>query len=190
MNKYSDKTFLLQQWANDISPAVEFLSSLVLSKKDFQQWSGSGKPEHHHYGDGGLQFHTWEVVKLALDNARFSESIGQAVNQEVLFLACVYHDVGKIWDYRRTDWGWERAPHARLIHHISRSCMIWAETIAQFPQYHRFKDAVAHCIISHHGLREWGSPVAPSSREAWILHLSDALSARMNDCERLDVTKL
>ena len=37
-----------------------------------------------------------------------------------------------------------------------------------------------------HGQREWGSPVMPKSRVAWLLHLSDGISARMADCETTD----
>jgi 3'-5' exoribonuclease len=49
-------------------------------------------------------------------------------------------------------------------------------------------ERVTHNILSHHGQREWGSAVAPYSREAWILHLCDGLSARIDDCDRLDMT--
>lgn len=38
----------------------------VLEDSNFSIWSGSGKPEHHHYGDGGLIKHTWEVVNLCM----------------------------------------------------------------------------------------------------------------------------
>jgi len=48
-------------------------------------------------------------------------------------------------------------------------------------QYH---DAVLHCILSHHGRREWGSAVAPSSREAWLVHLADMKSARMDSYDK------
>ena len=37
---------------------------------------------------------------------------------------------------------------------------------------------------AHHGIRAWGSPVSPNTQLAWLLHLSDNLSARLNDCDR------
>ena len=43
-------------------------------------------------------------------------------------------------------------------------------------------DEVLHAILSHHGRREYGSPVSPSTRIAWLLHLCDSISARMFDC--------
>jgi 23S rRNA maturation-related 3'-5' exoribonuclease YhaM len=40
------------------------------------------------------------------------------------------------------------------------------------------RDAVIHCMLSHHGRREWGSPVEPVTPEAYILHVADMLSSR------------
>lgn len=40
------------------------------------------------------------------------------------------------------------------------------------------RDAVIHCIHAHHGpVKEWGSPEAPRTIEALILHQADMLSA-------------
>jgi 3'-5' exoribonuclease len=35
-----------------------------------------------------------------------------------------------------------------------------------------------HCILSHHGKKEWGSPVLPSTREAVLVHQMDQIQAR------------
>jgi 3'-5' exoribonuclease len=48
---------------------------------------------------------------------------------------------------------------------------------------------VLHNILAHHGQRAWGSPVAPATKEAWILHLADNLSARLDDCDKHDILK-
>lgn len=43
---------------------------------------------------------------------------------------------------------------------------------------HGYNHAVVHCILAHHGpVREWGSPEAPKTLEALILHQADMLSA-------------
>ena len=36
-------------------------------------------------------------------------------------------------------------------------------------------------ILSHHGKKEWGSPIEPQSQGAWILHLADMMSARVDE---------
>jgi len=77
-------------------------------------------------------------------------------------------------------------PHDRLIHHINRSALMWSHDAIKFPEvYSNFHDAVLHCILSHHGRREWGSSVAPNSREAWLVHIADMMSARMDGYDKL-----
>jgi 3'-5' exoribonuclease len=61
--------------------------------------------------------------------------------------------------------------------------------VDRFPAYRDIEEEVLHAILSHHGMRQWGSPVAPKSRLAWLLHLADSMSARMADADTLDVVK-
>ena len=148
----------------------------------FYDCSGSSKPEQHHYGKGGLATHTYEVLSLCLQNGKTFN-----LDLNVLLIAAFFHDWGKMWDYDEI-WEtneWQATSHKRYIHHISRS-VIEFNVIARFSLPTTFVDAVTHCILSHHGRREWGSPVAPKSREAWMLHLCDGISARMDDCLRVD----
>ena len=51
------------------------------------------------------------------------------------------------------------------------------------------QEDVLHVILSHHGNRLAGSPVAPKTREAWIIHLCDGISARLYDADTWDVVK-
>jgi 3'-5' exoribonuclease len=108
------------------------------------------------------------------------------VDRQKLFLAALFHDVGKMWDYEPIDaysFEWRANYHKKAIHHISRSALVWNEAKIK----HNFKDdedEVLHAILSHHGSKEWGSSVQPTTRLAWILHLCDSLSARMDDCDK------
>jgi len=161
------------------------LTEYVLSHPMFSICTGSLENKHH-YGDGGLQYHTWEVIKLCIDNAEFFEKSGHIIDKKTLFLSALFHDFGKIWDYASDGKGnWIPTPHKREIHHISRSAIEWSKAAQQFNYFD--DDKVLHCILSHHGQREWGSPVSPKSAEAWILFLCDGLSARVTDCGRIDL---
>ena len=111
------------------------------------------------------------------------------ISDATLFLAALYHDAGKLYDYVPMDdtlEEWESTDHKRIIHHISRSAVMWTEACerSKISVYH---EAVLHAILSHHGLRQFGSPVAPKSRVAWLVHYCDSISARMDDADTSDV---
>lgn len=168
----------------------EQIAGEVLTDPKFINGSGSIRKQAHHFGKGGLLKHTWEVVNLVLDNAKFY-SFEHEINMKELFLSALFHDYGKAWDYVVNEDGTvSDTSHRRYIHHISRSAIEWEQIARQHSIEEDLRDRVTHNILSHHGRREWGSPIAPKSREAWILHLSDSISARVDDCDRIDLSKL
>jgi len=186
----------LKNKCKEFYPYVE----TVLEDPRFSTCSGSGSDIHHHYGDGGLLLHTYEVYSYGelIVNKHNStcRGWGNRVNPLEVFISIIWHDYGKIWDYQKIDGVWgKHNNHARKIHHISRSAIEWER---HYPDIVRSGvitpcpvngNRITHNILSHHGRREWGSPVAPATKEAWILHLADNLSARLNDCDKHDIIK-
>lgn len=173
---------------------VNSIAEVILSDERFSVWSGSAQSYNHHYGKGGLLEHTAEVVELCLQTNDYFIRKNKNVKPQLLFLAALFHDAGKMYDYEPVDAelkDWTGTKHKRNIHHISRSALIWHDAFEKFGKAVHLteenKDEVLHAILSHHGLREWGSPVAPNSRIAWLLHLCDGISARIDDVERRDI---
>lgn len=177
---------------------VSHLASPVYENPAFLDWSGSSKPEQHHYGCGGLIIHTNEVINLCFQSFKTLGLQPNKQEQQILFLSCLYHDYGKIWDYTYTDIihssmnipeNWTGTNHKRRIHHISRSAIEWNIVASNQKVPELFRDDITHNILSHHGQREWGSPVMPLSKLAWLLHLCDGISARMDDANKNDLVK-
>jgi len=190
MKKIIDNSFeYLQKRAKSLGKDIYTVSSFLLRDPRFKEWSGSSKPNQHHYGEKGLIRHTAEVVRLC-DIMREEYEDSYDIDEKVLFLSALFHDSGKIYDYSRCGLVWYSDSHKRYIHHISRSGIIWNDAAQKVPSvYSRYFESVLHCILSHHTARELGSPVAPKSREAWILTLCDNMSARMFDADTNDLIK-
>jgi 3'-5' exoribonuclease len=144
----------------------------------------------HHAYEGGLLAHTIEVTEIALHIAdRFPH-----VNRDVLIAAALWHDYGKILEYRLVDpyahvnpadgdyaefdtaKSWVRDSNA--MSHLLSSAMQFHQAALTHSVDRATRDAVIHCIHAHHGpVKEWGSPEAPRTIEALILHQADMLSS-------------
>ena len=144
----------------------------------------------HHAYEGGLLAHTLEVCDTALYNAApFRE--GQ-INYDILLTAALWHDYAKIKEYELTekDYGITRSvsissvterysitDYAKRIHHIQGSAIEFTVAVREQGVNESVIEQVQHCILAHHGRKEWGSPVEPQTLEALILHQADMLSA-------------
>ncbi len=152
----------------------------LLTLEKFREWPAS--TSKHHVWKGGLVQHTAQVLHGALRMCDTAALSGRALDATVVACAAIYHDAGKIHDYDRVvDMqtgllaGWEKNEHYRMVHHVVKSAEMWHDT---YVVPGAFKDAVKHCILAHHGRREWGSPVVPATQEAWCVHLADMSSVQ------------
>lgn len=157
-------------------------------------WTWPAAIGHHHNYEGGLAIHTLEVTDYALGIAALFPS----VNRDVLIAACLWHDVAKIREYVLMNTGdavsrdikhlpkppisyksWVKdETYQDRIGHIPGSAILFAQAAASHGVDQPVIDAVTHAILAHHGpVRDWGSPVAPQTVEALILHQADMLSA-------------
>lgn len=170
------------------------IAAEILNDPAFLLCSGSHWHKAHHYGKGGLLQHTWEVCSIVLSTATFYLEKHPNIDRVELFLSALFHDYGKVWDYVRDpktgEYSTNPNKHKRRIHHIQRSAIEWEMIARKHCFYEKLTERITHNILSHHGQRDWGSPVAPLTREAWILHLADSMSARVDDCDRIDLAAL
>lgn len=164
--------------AKALSTRASMLSKVVLGDQKFLNCSGSSVYGKHHFGSGGLLAHTMEVINLC---GVITKVFPVKVDREVLFLAALWHDYGKCWDYTKNgpgDFDWVVTDHYNLISHINRSAVEWIRACERFSINSELQDKVLHCILAHHGS---AGPVIPQTKEAWILHCSDLTSARVNE---------
>lgn len=130
----------------------------------------------HHVYLGGLLEHTVKVVKLARFAAE--EIYKDEVDPDLVVAGAILHDVGKV---RELDSSAEigYTSEGYLVGHIALGSFMLRERAATLPD---FPEATLmeldHIILSHHGEKEWGSPVVPMTAEAIIVHNADNLDAK------------
>lgn len=197
--KAAEYSKLIRSMAEKMCVA-DVYDELIRQYPQFEYWSGSHNHLLHHYGRGGLVRHTWEIIDMGIQIIP-TLNLCDKLSPIPFFLAALFHDTGKMFDYEliEDDKGtygdplpeyWKPTEHRRLIHHLPRSALIFHDVIKKFPELEAiYHDDVLHAILAHHGRRDDGSPVAPKTRLAWLVHLCDSISARMDDAERIDVVK-
>ncbi len=135
----------------------------------------AAKKMHHAYL-GGLLEHTLSMA-LLVDKIAGHYS---GVDRDLLLVGAVLHDVGKLREFAY-DHVIDYTDEGRLLSHIVIGVEMVeakARTIEGFPP--GLAAMVKHMIVSHHGVREFGSPEPPKTIEAVMLNQIDEIDARVN----------
>ncbi len=136
----------------------------------------------HHAYRGGLLEHSLSVAKLAMTIAKQYPEL----DRQVLLVAAIFHDLGKIWEYSYglvTDY----TDAGRLLGHMHLALEFLAPILEQCNVESDYIQHFKHLILSHHGTYEFGSPRLPQTPEAMILHYADNIDAKMAQCRQLFV---
>ena len=155
----------------------ELASSFFVEDKRFVKEfkAHSAAKSVHHGFVGGLLEHTLSVVQLC----DFYAGYYPALNRDLLLTAAMFHDIGKtkeLSEFPENDY----TDAGQLLGHImigSQMVMSRIEKIPGFPQ--KLAAELVHCILSHHGELEYGSPKKPALLEALALSFADNTDAKM-----------
>jgi len=166
------------------NPILQNLLKMFLTDKDFiDQFcrAPGGKLWHHAYL-GGLLEHTLSVFLISKFFVRHYQN---SINADLLLCAAFLHDVGKVEEFS-TQGFIDYSTSGRLMGHITLGANMVMEKISQisnFPDH--LKQQLIHCILSHHGQKERGSPVVPMTLEALILNFADDLDSSVAAFQRI-----
>lgn len=145
--------------------------------KDFYEYPAATK--NHHDFVGGLATHVLGMLDLA-------EQMCQQytlLNRDLLLGGVILHDIGKLKELSGAVIT-EYTAEGRLLGHISIMQAELDKKAAELGIDGEEVTLLRHMILSHHGVREYGSPVLPMIPEAEILYLLDNIDARMNTMEK------
>lgn len=132
---------------------------------------------YHHAYLGGLLEHSLNIAKVAVEIL----PLYPILRKDLLLTGAFLHDVGKTQELRY-DRTFVYSDAGQLVGHLVLGAMIVEEhaaTLEGFPQ--EKLNLLIHCILSHHGEYEFGSPKLPMTPEAMALHYLDNLDAKLKD---------
>lgn len=141
--------------------------------KVFQQ-SSAAKTVHHGFV-GGLLQHTLAVTKLC---DYFCKQY-PVLNRDLLVSAAICHDIGKVKELALFPVN-DYTDDGQFLGHIVIGSEMIAEKVREIKDFPPLlANELKHCILSHHGEFEFGSPKKPAIVEAVALNFADNVDAKM-----------
>ncbi len=129
----------------------------------------------HHGFVGGLLQHTLAVCDLC----EFYAQRYSIINRDLLITAALCHDIGKTRElspFPTNDYTNE----GQCLGHILIGGEVVSEKIREIKGFPKLRaEELKHCILSHHGEYEYGSPKKPAIIEAVALNFADNTDAKL-----------
>lgn len=173
------------QWEATIATLLSYCEDDVL-KSVIQTWAPKlyqaylpypAATSVHHAFPGGLVTHTWQMLHML---EGLYPCLPYKIKVERCILGILFHDYGKQQEY---DAEGNTQESMYLLGHIYMSAMTLQTILPKAGVDKNETNRIVHCILAHHGSREYGSPVVPCMQEAVIINLLDNLSAKTDAIE-------
>ena len=141
---------------------------------------------NHHAFNGGYLEHTLSVTRNAVFFAdryiEYYQQMQPPLSKSLVVAGAILHDIGKLEELEFRPEGWVYTASGRLVGHILIGRDMVRKKAEDIPEL----DAetllrLEHIIISHQNLPEWGSPIAPHTPEAMLVHFADDLDAKFHE---------
>ena len=134
----------------------------------------AAKKMHHAYL-GGLLEHSLSVAILSTKIAGHYNGI----DMDLLITGAILHDIGKVKEFKYKT-SIDYSDEGRLLNHIVIGVEMVTARVGQVDDFPEEKALLLkHLIISHHGIREFGSPEPPKTIEAVMLNYIDEIDSKV-----------
>lgn len=139
----------------------------------------------HHGFVGGLLEHSLGVTKLS----NMYADLYPMLDRDILVASSMLHDIGKTKEFSLFPEN-DYTDDGNLLGHIVMGCEMIGEKVKEIPGFPPIlASEIKHCILSHHGELEYGSPKKPALAEAVALSMADNLDAKMETMRELMASK-
>lgn len=154
---------------------IKLIVNHVLNKYYDKYITYPAASRNHHAFASGLLYHSLCMADVASFVGKYYDDI----NMDLLVASCLLHDVGKVIELSgpiATKYTLE----GKLLGHISIGVDEVRNACRELNITSETGLLLEHMILSHHGEKDFGSPVPPLTKEAIILHTVDDLDSKMN----------
>jgi len=185
----ADWEFILKSVESIADPRLRAVSDAFVKEfgERFRRTAAARK--YHHARRGGLVEHTAQMMRIASEIGPLYPQL----NVDLLLAGILFHDSGKLWENALPENGFVMGfdELGELVGHISIGIEVvnalWRKLSVEnsaawknlSPPSEDVRVHLLHLVGSHHGEKEFGSPVEPRTPEAMALHYIDNLDARL-----------
>ena len=131
----------------------------------------------HHAMRGGLIYHTYSMMKAA----KALCNVYPFLNSDLVLGGIIIHDLGKCKEIQFADTGLavEYTPKGNMTGHLVGGAIDIALAAKELNIDDECVTLLQHIVLSHHGIPEFGSPIAPMFPEAQVVSAIDKLDAEL-----------
>jgi len=144
--------------------------------KQFRDWPAA--VSHHHAYANGLLEHTLSVAGCAKSIAESLCLSGYQIDINVVIAGALLHDLGKIESYKMGAIP-EMTLEGAVLDHVAIGFARFTDLADKAGLEPNLKLHLAHILLSHHGQKEYGSPVVPATPEAIIVSAADEIDFKV-----------
>ncbi|MAT15306.1 MAG: nucleotide-binding protein [Planctomyces sp.] len=168
-----------------IDPHLQELVRLILTENEEEIKTFPAAKRNHHAYLGGFLEHvrsvTQTAVFLADKYAEYYRAMQPPLSKDLVIAGAILHDIGKLKELAFQPQGSGYSAAGQLIGHILLGRDIvraYAEKVPDLDPNVLLR--LEHIIVAHQNLPEWGSPVAPHTPEALLVHYADDIDAKFH----------
>lgn len=190
--QYNIEDFIMKT-KEDVDALVSYIYSINDSLKDkylkrlFNDFlrddnflnSFKGSPaalSYHHAYSGGLLEHSLNVAKIC---EALHTLYPKKLNKDLMMVGAVLHDIGKTKEYKTTT-NIKITEKGMLLGHLTLGVEMVLDKIDKIPNFPDLtKNKLIHILLSHHGKKEYGSPIEPSFPEAVAVYYADEADSKI-----------
>ncbi len=180
---YAELTYIIEAEIEE-PPLRQLVSEIFTEYADQIKTMPAAMRNHHAYRGGFLE-HTLSVTKLALYLAdkyiAYYSNMQPPLNKSLVVAGALLHDIGKLTELDAQPQGATYTAQGKLVGHILLGRDIVrdkANELGDLDPDTRLR--LEHIIIAHQNLPEWGSPIAPHTPEALLVHYADDTDAKFH----------